>query len=373
MAGRRDYFFRQLVTEAEMDAGFEGLEQADRDLATDMGVFGVLSGLGVAENGTPNMTVNVDGPGMAYDQDGQRMHLTTPQNKDMSVDDSNTTTAVSGGGNEKWVSLFLKFDRSLSDSRVDGNSNTVYFVRAEYFELSVVQGAEAAIGLAAKPALISDGVLLADIYLINGQTTILDADISTARRQDYLAIAGTPRSLSAGRVKDAISDLLGLYNAHVAGAQDRHFAIVTVQPTIEATSTVNGTPGVTGSLFWEDNSLGNVVVNGTYLTTDTLALTAGDVVLIFLDGTLNMAEAGTRDILITITDDEDNILNSCQVARAATWASGSAEYVPFSVHATYTAATAENRDFKVMATMTDTASGVAVLNVKFTTIVLHFA
>lgn len=376
MASRRDYYFRQLVAEAELDAGFEALEAADRALMVDMGVFGVLAGMGVAENGAPNLTVNIGGPGVAYDQLGQRINLTTTQNKDISVDDGNTTTTVAAPGNEKWVSVFAKFARTLSDPRVDGNSNTVYFVRDESFSFSVVQGAEAVIGLAARPALISDGVLLADINRTNGVTTILNAAISTTRRQDYIAVTGTPRSLARGRVKDAFSDLLGLYNSHVLGAQDRHFDITTVQPVIQATSTVNGVAGVTGSLFWETNSPGlgaGIVVNGTELEIGPLALTAGDVVLLLLDGTLNMEQMNTKDIYIRIVDEADVLLNACWVARQATWAGGGQEHPPFAVHATYAAGGTVSKTFRVQAIITDAGAGAAVMNVKFTALTLRFA
>jgi hypothetical protein len=36
---RVDYYFRQRVTEAELDLGFELLERADRNLAADIGVY----------------------------------------------------------------------------------------------------------------------------------------------------------------------------------------------------------------------------------------------------------------------------------------------------------------------------------------------
>ncbi|MFW5688905.1 MAG: hypothetical protein ACOC1U_04960 [Spirochaetota bacterium] len=42
MADRTDFYFRQRVTEAELDLAFEQLERADRDLAADIGVRGIL-------------------------------------------------------------------------------------------------------------------------------------------------------------------------------------------------------------------------------------------------------------------------------------------------------------------------------------------
>ena len=217
MSARRDYYYRQLVTEAELDDGFGGLEDADRALMVDMGVFGVNVGGGVAQNGSPNLTVNVTGPMAGYDQLGQRISIASTQNKDVSVDDSNASTTVVGVGNERWLSLFVQFDRLLSDPRTDGNSNSVYFVRDESYKFKLVAGAEAAVGLAVRPSLITDGILLADINRTQGQTQILNADISTTRRQDYIKIAGSPNSIQRGRVTDALSDILGIVNT-IAGA-----------------------------------------------------------------------------------------------------------------------------------------------------------
>jgi len=44
MADRLDDYFRQKVTEAELDLAFELFERADRNLAADTGVYGIISG-----------------------------------------------------------------------------------------------------------------------------------------------------------------------------------------------------------------------------------------------------------------------------------------------------------------------------------------
>ncbi len=41
MADRTYFYFRQRVTEAELDLAFELLEKADRSLAADIGVYGI--------------------------------------------------------------------------------------------------------------------------------------------------------------------------------------------------------------------------------------------------------------------------------------------------------------------------------------------
>jgi len=226
---RRDFFFRQKVTEAELDGAFDAAEIADRNMTLDQGLQGVFNGLAVSEkSGTPNLTVDV-AAGVAADQLGQRISVPGTQNVNVAVDYNGVSTSVGTPGNEKWVAVFLQFDRALSDPRTDGNNLSVNFVRAESFKFKVMQGAEATIGVATRPALQPDGILIADVRRTNGQTSILNADVSgasgsglfgTTRRQDAIVVAGTPFALRAGRPAAAFAAILARYNAHVTGAQD---------------------------------------------------------------------------------------------------------------------------------------------------------
>src|SRR5512141_2284057 len=123
MANRKDFYFRQRVTEAELDSGFADLEQADHDLAADLGFAGVLANAVVSQHApVPDLTVDVSGPGSILDPLGQRIFFSALQNVDVSQDENAVSTAVTTAGNERIVSVFAKFDRTLSDPRIDGNS-----------------------------------------------------------------------------------------------------------------------------------------------------------------------------------------------------------------------------------------------------------
>ena len=220
MANRHDYFFRQKVTEAELDSGFDKLEDADRDIMSDQLLSGVMSNGVVSEAAAPDLTVDVSGPHITYDQQGRRIFHSSLQNVDATLDEVGASTAVAGGGNEKILALFVEFDRLLSDPRTDGNGATVFFVRDESFKFNIVQSAEAPIGTAVPPPLRGDQILLADITLINAQTQILNADIDTARREDVFKLTGSPTAITAGRVKDVLQDMLDLINAAAAGGSD---------------------------------------------------------------------------------------------------------------------------------------------------------
>lgn len=132
------------------------------------------------------------------------------------------STAPSAAGQEKIVSVFIKFDRALSDPRVDGNSLTVFFHRDESFKFIVVQGAQAPAGTALPPPLRSDAILLADVTRTFAQTQVLSGNISIVRRQDAFVANGSPRSIRRGRTFEAVTDLLTFLNAHVSGTADRH-------------------------------------------------------------------------------------------------------------------------------------------------------
>jgi hypothetical protein len=223
MSARKNFFFRQRVSEAELDSAFDDLEQADHHLAGDLGFVGILANAVVSPHApVPNLTVDVSGPGTALDQLGQRIFFSGLQSVNVAQDDNGVATEVSAANKERVVSIFVMFDRTLSDPRVDGNSQTVFFQRDESFKFVVAQSAEAPAGEAVPPALRSDAILLADVVRRFEQAQIGGDTISTARRQDAFVLSGAPRAIRRGLTKEAVADLLGFYNAHVAGTADRH-------------------------------------------------------------------------------------------------------------------------------------------------------
>lgn len=232
MANRRNYFFRQKVTELELDEGFDDLEDADRNLALDIKVTGVVSGMAVAQRAAgANLTVDVSA-GTAYDKAGQRIQFSSTQNVDVSIDENGTSTSVAGAGNSKVISVFAKFRRALTDPRTDGNAATVYFSEAESFTFVVRQSPEA-VTPSAVP-LDAEYILLADITRAYGATTITNAMIdasATNRREEAVKVSGTPHRVQRGRFLDAIADVLGWVNTnentlsgHIGAASNAHAA-----------------------------------------------------------------------------------------------------------------------------------------------------
>ncbi|RJS13750.1 hypothetical protein DRW03_35875 [Corallococcus sp. H22C18031201] len=271
MANTLQYFFRQRVTEAELNLGFALLEKADRNLASDLGVHGVISGAVPAPHSpVPNLSVDLTAPGRAYDNLGQRIFFGTGQTVDCSVDMSGIPTDVSTAGSERWVGIFLRFTRLLSEPRTDGNSQQVYFRRDESFELVVRQAPEGPLGQAPKPALQPDELLLCDVRRRPGQTQLLAADLDTSRRQAFIFARGASVAVESGAwdvlspsadtaqatLDEVDSELAGHFSGaarrHGAGAVDYaphgFIAANTVQAAVDEvvdklSSAAAGTPG----------------------------------------------------------------------------------------------------------------------------------
>ena len=221
---RNQFYFEQPVTESELNGAFDSVEQAIWNIMRDQNLIGIAQGMnGVQASPTPNQTVLVSGPGFAYDPNGARIFTASPNEMvDLSKDSNGVVTTVSGAGNEKYISLFIHFTRALSDPRVDGNSNTIYFVENESHEYIIVQGAEAAVGTASRPALDSTSLLLFDVHRIFGQTQFLNADIDITRRQDTFVFNQTPLAIRTGTVPLAIQAMLQKLNDHINGVAGAH-------------------------------------------------------------------------------------------------------------------------------------------------------
>lgn len=219
MANKNDYYFKQTVSEAELDSGFDKLEDADHNVMTDQLLQGIFQGAAVTEQLTPALTVDVDGPSLVYDQVGRRIFWSPVQAVDCSTDESGNPTTVVGGGNAKILSIFAEFDRLLSDPRIDGNGATVFFNRDESFKLNVVQGAEATSGAEVAPPLRASQILLCDITILNGTTQIFDADIDlVGRRQDVFVLTGSPNSEREGTTNAVLQAFQDQINAFIGGA-----------------------------------------------------------------------------------------------------------------------------------------------------------
>lgn len=295
MSNRKDFFYRQLVSEADLDGAFNDLEVADRSIMVDAAIVGIVSGLAVAQHApTPDLTVDV-GAGAAYDQLGQRLGVAALQTVSVATDSVGVNTAV-GPGNERWIAIFLRFARTLSDSQLDGNNVTVFFERQESFTIERVQGAEAAIGAATRPTLGTDKILLADVRRTNGQTQVLNADISTTRRESAFKFAAGNYAVEATSAESSDAAVLAHFNA---------FALALASQVGDGAAMVGaaaGTGGLTaGTVRSQLNQLGTAAAGLTASLAGKANLSGGNS---FAGAQLmgsSLAVAGAVDIDGTLT------------------------------------------------------------------------
>lgn len=210
---RTDFYFRQLVTESEMDLTLDQVQ--DRIEAADSqgehGFDGMVDGGGVTESSPPALTVDVDGPAIGYLPDGKRVSWPLPETIDVSQDKLGAPTAVGTPGNSKILSVFVEFDEDLQDLRIDGNSLPVYWKRLADHNIYVLQSAESV--TPTPVSLQSDALLLCDVSLAYGQTTIVNANIDLSRRQDTYRNEGNFLSdIVEGRIRDALGHLHDDFN-----------------------------------------------------------------------------------------------------------------------------------------------------------------
>lgn len=197
---RRNYYYGQIVQEDELDVGFANAEQADWDQNSDVGLIGIQipaydvpavwpvlpSSWTVDEAVPPSWKVSID-TGYACNKDGKRMAVDPPTTVELDCQNDylGNPNAVAAG-NERWISIFLKYVKTLSDPRVDDNGVTVYFVETESYELECRQGPEELAPAVTKPALDSTAILIADILIDNGMPPINTADIDLLTRVERL-------------------------------------------------------------------------------------------------------------------------------------------------------------------------------------------
>lgn len=231
MADRKNWYFDQRVTQAELDDSYNDLEQADFAIVRDILGFGFLlsapNPATVVESGVPNNLVQIN-PLLGYDQLGRRLANdiagfagavdlgVAPQSLNMLVDENGTPTDVVTPGNEKTLTIFVEFRRKLSDSRLDGNGATVFFEQEETVQFNVVQSAEAPLGTSVPTPARPDQLILADVVRINGQTVFLNADIDQSRRDNFilnLVHGGTHVEGGADPIPNATGAVGGLMSA----------------------------------------------------------------------------------------------------------------------------------------------------------------
>src|SRR5690606_25640285 len=164
-----------------------------------IGIYGIVTGAVPTQHSpVPDLSVDLTSPTRAYDRLGQRVFIGIDRTVDCFVDLVGIPTAVASPGNERWLAVFLRFARQLSDPRTDGNAQQVYFRRDESYELVVRQAPEGPVPSAPRAARAPGELVVGDIRLAHGQTQLLNAHIDLARRQAFIFAQGDAVAVQSG-------------------------------------------------------------------------------------------------------------------------------------------------------------------------------
>ncbi len=330
MASRTDFFFRQRVTEQELDLAFELLEKADHNLAADIGVYGIISGAApTAHLPVADLSIDLTAPAKAYDNLGQRIFFGTGQTVDCGVDHQGLSTTVADPANERWLGVFLKFDRLLSDPRTDGNSQQVFFRHDEHYQILVRQAPEGTIGTALKHPLKDDELLICDVRLRHGQTQIVEQDIDISRRQSFIFATGDAVEIVSGiwsiispaanNVQAALDSVDELLADHFTGNTNKHAAshlTSTPYEFIEATNVQDQLQEIVSSLLSQTPTAGASRVGAETIIGSPNELSQGTVysqlkaLLAFLNTHANEESGAHAASSISVADSESNLTAS---------------------------------------------------------------
>ena len=166
----------RLTTEM-LNSSFDYLELADQRFLSDLGIAGIIAGLGV--------TLSDDGqavcvsPGIAYDRLGRRIKVETSHTLNL-TDESQSRIATSEAS-ESWVSVLVKFARREADPILDRWGRTVAQRLFESYAFVVRPHVDAAKGPSRAPPGENE-VLICDVRRHSGQRGITQDNLDFSRR-----------------------------------------------------------------------------------------------------------------------------------------------------------------------------------------------
>lgn len=269
MANRKDWYYRQKVLEDELEGSDNSLEEADQAVVSDLGMgkdednaaeYGGVC-WGFTASNPSGLGVKLES-GAAHDASGRRCYtdddytVTLSNIGDVAIGAGGVpagASALPASGYERWATIFIVYDRLLSDNRYDGYNDEVYFERAESFHFSVSVGVEKTNGsllVSDKPARETGKVLLCDARLRNTGGTTAIYSFDQDREEIFFrvtATGGVGTTIARAKLRDVLKDLLEHYNDHVSGLENKHPASDITLLGGLGTTWADGTGGATGA------------------------------------------------------------------------------------------------------------------------------
>lgn len=226
---RKNFFYRQLVTEAEIDAAFTDVDNGFKNLLVDQGLSGVLSGFTPSSPSVSPYQVTLSS-GIAYSKTlGRRLNYAGGV-VSLATDELSNPVTLPSIGNMQVISLFLEPAYTETDPRTDGYGIPVNFIKTETLTIKVAVSAYSSIPTVPPlTALRSDQILVADVVTYRENSGTLYIFVVTAEpvvttsvspagtftvnpRTEYLlpVLAGDYLGdgvTLGGKIKDAVSNL----------------------------------------------------------------------------------------------------------------------------------------------------------------------
>lgn len=186
------WYYRFLADVAWYNSFIANIEDALKNTNIAItGNPGVVTGFEVTERGLgQNFSVDV-ASGWGIDVYGQRVYNSATTNVPFTTDAEDATIEVTTVGHTRIVSVYAKYHVTDGTPVVDGNGGTVNTVGTEDTEFVLYQGASSA-GTPTAHANPNDGsILLADVTISYGDSTIATADCDNSVADTFTVEQGT--------------------------------------------------------------------------------------------------------------------------------------------------------------------------------------
>ncbi len=177
----------------------DNIEQSEEFLAIFTGAEGIIETLTLPEDQrelatvenfpTANLSVDILA-GNGIDNKGKVIRVRSQADLTMTTDDSGNSTAVAASGNERWASIFIEWDETDEDRRIDLDGLEYFQRQLDDHKFHIITSAEFLDTLSqidkdnlrpAKP--VAHYLIVADVLMTFSMTQIFDADIFKDRKE----------------------------------------------------------------------------------------------------------------------------------------------------------------------------------------------
>lgn len=159
-----------------------------QELIQDAGVYGIISGA-TCTSASDQFYVNIS-PTVARDYVGNRIYI--PSLQKVSAQPTQTLLL----NQEVWITLYAVHEFTQSEQDIDEDENVYYKNWQDSYSIVKLDGIVAEIGLATRPTVPANGILLCDVLINGTMSYIVDGDVYTNRQELYTDTAGTSLTLS---------------------------------------------------------------------------------------------------------------------------------------------------------------------------------